>query len=113
MRRDRDREIHGLKGFDHRRGETLAADLDVLLADLCRIYGFCNHLSGDDLLRGGEPLTAERFADAVLIAEGFPEPEYEMKWRKSFRRIFNFRYGSSVSTFAWQNAGRPGAASHG
>ncbi len=93
MRRDRDRRIQDMKGFDSRRGETLAADLDILLGDLCRIYGFCNHLSGEDLLSGEYPLTAESFALAVLSAEGFPQPHHEVTWSERFQRIFDLRYG--------------------
>jgi len=68
MRRDRDRQKGDMARFGRRRGETLAEDFDILLGELCRIHGFCNQLSGADLLANGEPLTAERFAIAVLVA---------------------------------------------
>ena len=97
MRRDRDRQRQELSRFDRRRGETLAEDLDVLLGDLCRLWGFCNQLSGAELLGCGQILTAERFAHAVLIAEGFPQPEDELTWTERFRHIFTLRYGPSIA----------------
>jgi hypothetical protein len=97
VRRDRDRQYKELGRFDRRRGETLADDLDLLLGDLCRLYGFCNHLSGAELLRRGQILTAERFAHDVLVAEGFDEPQYEVSWTGEFRRIFTLRYGARIS----------------
>lgn len=97
MRRDRDRQQQELARFDRRRGETLAADLDILLGELCRLYGFCNQLSGASLLSGGQILTAERFANAVLVAEGFAEPGYEATWAEQVRHIFALRYGARIS----------------
>jgi hypothetical protein len=96
MRRDRNRQIEDLGRFVGGRGETLAADLDILLGELCRMLGFCNHLSGADLLGNGEPLSAERFAIAVLTAEGFPDPHDEVTWNERLRRIFAYRYGPGV-----------------
>ena len=34
-----------------KRGRTLADDLDILLGDLCTRWGFCNDLSGEQLVR--------------------------------------------------------------
>ena len=81
----------------------MAEDLDIILGDLCRLYGFCNRLSGAELLIGGQPLTAEAFAIAVLKAEGFPEPSYEVTWGARFRRIFTLRYGDAVSASGYQS----------
>ena len=103
MRRAGEREREELRHFSLRRGATLADDLDILLGDLCRLHGFCNHLSGHDLVLGEQPLTADAFAKAVLIAEGFPEPSYEVTWSARFQRIFTLRYGGAVSASEYRS----------
>jgi hypothetical protein len=95
MRRAGDRQIEELKRFSRRRESTLADDLDILIGDLCRLWGFCNQLSGEDLLSDDVPLTADRFAAAVLAAEGFPETDWI--WRPRLQRVFTLRYGETVS----------------
>src|SRR5215203_7047226 len=64
-----------------KRGRTLADDLDILLGDLCTGWGFCNDLSGEQLVRDHDSLTGDAFAIAVLGAEGF-NPETELKYRR-------------------------------
>lgn len=71
-------------------------DLHLLLGDLCKAWGFCSGRA-DDILAGGEPLTADGFATAVLAAEGFPEPELDSECRAKLKRVFMARYGASVS----------------
>ena len=44
-------------------------DLDLLLGDLCREWGFCNHLTAKELLAAGKALTDTEFAH-VADAEG-------------------------------------------
>jgi hypothetical protein len=97
MRSDKRRRDRKTKGFSTKRADTLAADLDILLGDLCVRWGFCNRLSGGALLGSGEPLTAHAFANAVLVAEGFPRPELKLDWQRRLRRLFVDRYGGAVS----------------
>lgn len=95
MRRDKDRLRHAWDISD-RRGATLADDLQILLGDLCKSRGFCSaHIR--DVITGDELLTAEKFAHAVLLAEGWPDPESEYEYRPQFIRLFTERYGPSIS----------------
>ena len=80
--------------WSRKRGETLEADLDVLIGDLCTEWGFCNQLSASDLLAAGAAVEADGFAAAVLRAEGM-DPELEIAWRRRIRRAFADRYGRS------------------
>ena len=95
MRRDKDR-LRRAWTISDRRGATLEEDLQVLLGDLCKSGGFCS-ASIYDVITGDEPLTAEAFAHAVLLAEGWPNPESEYEYRPQFVRLFTERYGPSIS----------------
>ena len=75
----------------------LAEDLELLLGDLCVKWGFCNRLSGEDLVRDHQPLTGEDFARSILTAEGM-NPEYEIAWLRQIKQRFTDRYGDTVST---------------
>ena len=66
------------------------------MGDLCRDHGFCSALA-DDVLVASDPLTAEAFANAILRAEGWDEPEREYEWRPQLVRLFNDRYGPTIS----------------
>jgi hypothetical protein len=79
-----------------KRKVTLDDDLGILLGDLCREWGFCNHLTADELIADGRELSAEDFAIRVLDAEGM-NPEYEIEWRRRIRDVFKNRYGMSTS----------------
>ena len=79
-------------GFSQARGDTLVADLEILLGDLCTQSGFCNRLIAQELL-SKVSLTAADFALTVLEAEGF-DPELEPKWKRELSRVFVARYGS-------------------
>jgi hypothetical protein len=94
----RDRPLKSADGFTRKRGGTLAADLDLLLGDLCAKWGFCNRLTGTELASLTDGLTPDAFADAVLRAEGFSEPSLELDWRRKLERLFADRYGASVSS---------------
>ena len=74
---------------------TAAQDLDFLLYDLCVQLGFCNWLTGADLLREHGTITDRLFADLVLTAEGM-NPLYEDKWHQQFSRLFRDRLGRAV-----------------
>ena len=102
MRRARDRQIEQLEQLSKKRGATLAEDLDIFLGDLCRLYGFCNHLSGDDLVGRGPTLSAADFAAAVLVAEGFPDPGHELTWQTRFQKLFTLLYGTTISALEYQ-----------
>ena len=97
MTTDRHRRAEELKGFSKKRGATLAEDLDILLGDLCVHWGFCNSLSGLELINRQRPLTPEAFASAVLVAEGFAKPELELEWSRKVRQLFIDRYGETIS----------------
>lgn len=76
--------------------DSLEGDLQLLLAELCTQWGFCNRLSPQDLLDEQHTITASEFADALLSAEGM-NPEHEPKWRRRIRALFTERYGESIS----------------
>jgi hypothetical protein len=80
----------------HLRGKTLAEDLDLLFADLCKQWGFCS-ASGWDIAADHEVLTPETFATAVLGAEGWADPEKARAWRVELMKVFSARYGSRIS----------------
>lgn len=101
VRRDKDRWSPPSWASSNRRAETLLDDLQLLLGDLCREWGFCNALA-DDILPEAEVITADIFAKAVLIAEGWPEDDLPLQWQDTVRKVFEGRYGTSVSTSAYQ-----------
>ncbi|MGF6232428.1 hypothetical protein QFZ27_006383 [Inquilinus ginsengisoli] len=74
------------------RQRTLAQDLDFLLGDLCVGLGFCNRLSGADLLREHGTITDRLFANLVLTAEGM-NPLYEDNWHQQISQKFRDRFG--------------------
>jgi hypothetical protein len=71
-------------------------DLDVLLDDLCREWGFCSHLAAKELATAGKPLTGTEFAQAVLRAENM-NPDYEPTWIRRIREKFSARFGRSFT----------------
>lgn len=79
-----------------RQGETLADDLELLLADFCKEWGICSVLA-DDILGGRDTITSDDFACRVLIAEGFPSDELPINRQQELRKIFEARYGKSTS----------------
>jgi hypothetical protein len=79
-----------------KRQPDLLNDLDLLLDDLCRDWGFCNRRTAGDLVTAGKFLSATEFARAVLQAEAM-NPEYEANWVRRIQERFIARYGSSVS----------------
>lgn len=95
MKRDKDRASIAWRMSD-RRGSNLIDDLAIVLADLCRGGGFCSALP-DDIVASGDPLTAEAFVNAILRAEGWPEPDHEYHWRPLLMKLFIERYGPAVS----------------
>jgi len=96
VERDGGRSRRDIPGFGGERAPSLLDDLQILLGRLCTEWGFCNALA-DDLLIEGMPLTADSFATGVLRAEGWPEPELELKWRPGLKRAFVARYGAGVT----------------
>lgn len=102
VRRDKDR-IRKQWGLSDRRGETLVADLHILLADICKATGFCSALA-DDIVRGRDPLTAEAFAMEMLAQEGWPDPENSYEWRPQFVKLFIDRYGPAISAADYAEA---------
>jgi len=76
-------------------GDTLKG-LDLLLGDVCRELGFCNRLTGAELLPPGGTLNSTEFAEAVVRAENM-NPEYEPKWMRQIGDRFEARFGASIS----------------
>jgi hypothetical protein len=85
-----------VKRWSEKRRDDLAGDLDILLGDLCTLWGFCNRLSGASLVRDHQSLTAELFATAVLRAEGW-SADHHGDWHGRIMRAFVDRYGRVVS----------------
>lgn len=77
------------------RQRTAAQDLDFLLGELCGQLGFCNRLTGADLLGEHGTITDRLFADLVLTAEGM-NPLFEDKWHQQFSRLFRDRFGRAA-----------------
>ena len=96
MRRDKDRWSPPGRASSKRQAETLLDDLQLLLGDLCVQWGFCSALA-DDILPESGIITAERFANALLIAEGWPEADLPLQWQEPMMKVFKARYGTSVS----------------
>ena len=84
------------KEWNKKRVETLAEDLDILLSDLCTIWGFCNGLTGWELAHDGKMITAESFAHAVVTAEEL-KPHEAGAWLPKISAAFVERYGAAVS----------------
>ena len=84
------------KEWNKKRAETLEEDLDILLSDLCTIWGFCNGLTGWELAHDGKMITAENFARAVVTAEEL-KPHEAGAWLPKIGAVFVERYGAAVS----------------
>ena len=89
--------------WNKKRAESLEEDLDVLLADLCIIWGFCNGLTGWELAHDGKTITADGFARAVVSAEELKPHEAET-WLPKIRDVFFQRYGADVSKAAFEHS---------
>jgi len=89
--------------WSRKRKADLVADLDLLINDLCVIWGFCNQLRAHDLISLGETLDADTFACAVLKAEGLNPATSQ--YRKPISRKFIERYGPTVSKESHSAAG--------
>ncbi len=85
-----------VKEWTKRRGQSLADDLDILLGDLCVIWGFCNGLTGWELTHQGGTITPESFARAVVSAEGLDTASSDA-WLPKLRGVFADRYGDAAS----------------
>ncbi len=79
-----------------KRRDSLIKGINVLLDELCQDWGFCNALTGDQLVTGAKEVSADHFAEAVLTAEGM-NPEYQLEWRRRIRTRFIDRYGATIS----------------
>ena len=101
VRQDKDRWSPPNWASSNQHAETLLDDLQLLVGDLCREWGFCNALA-DDILPESGVITADQFAKAVLIAEGWPEGDLPLQWQETIRKMFETRYGPSVSTSAYE-----------
>ncbi|MEP5937444.1 MAG: hypothetical protein ABJ239_03865 [Erythrobacter sp.] len=104
MKRDANKWAPSNWVSSNRQGETLADDLQLLLGDLCKAWGFCSILV-DDLLDDGETITADDFARRLLIAEGFPSDDLPINWRQKMAKVFEARYGKSTSRVQFNDNG--------
>lgn len=84
------------KEWSKKRSEKLDEDLDILLGDLCIIWGFCNGLTGWELAHKGNIITANSFAQAVISAEGLNASEANA-WLPRLWEVFTARYGDEVT----------------
>ncbi len=84
------------KEWNRGRGATLAEDFDILLGDLCVIWGFCGGLTGWELTHEGNAITAQAFAEAVIAAEEEPPAGADV-WLPKIVGVFVERYGPTVS----------------
>jgi hypothetical protein len=79
----------------------LAEDLNLFLEELCEKWDFCAGVKGADLLKDKKkPLTAKRFSDAVILAEGM-DLKGAHQWERRLKRLFVQRYGREVSEKTW------------
>jgi hypothetical protein len=78
-----------------KQGSSSEERLSHLLYELCVDWGFCIPLADAQRIASTKTLTAEQFAHAVLIAEGFV-PEYESWWFKKIRQRFVGRFGREI-----------------
>jgi hypothetical protein len=76
--------------------KSLEQELSILLDWLCRHWGFC--IPADDRLRIATSghIEANEFAFAVLLAEGFEQPETETKWMRLLRDRFVEHFGTAT-----------------
>lgn len=88
------------KEWSKKRAESLAEDRDILLGDLCVIWGFCGGLTGWELTHEGKTVTAENFAQAVVTSEEDMDPSATAGWLPWISDVFTERYGPSVSAAA-------------
>jgi hypothetical protein len=85
------------KEWSRKRAESLAEDLDILLGDLCVIWGFCGGLTGWELTHEGQTVTAAAFAQAVVASEEDMDPNAAAGWLPRISAVFVERYGLAVS----------------
>jgi len=93
------------KEWNRKRADLLEEDLDILLADLCVIWGFCGGLTGWELAHEGGTITAESFTRAVVEAEEL-KPHETVAWLPKISAAFVERYGAQVSKAAFERARR-------
>ena len=85
------------KEWSKRRAENLAEDLDILLGDLCVVWGFCGGLTGWELTHEGKTITAADFAQAVVASEEDMDSHTAASWLPRISDAFVQRHGPSVS----------------
>ena len=90
------------EGFQVGQGADLTSDLGNIFDELCKHGGFCNHLDPAKLLVDNPVLDARTFAIEMLKAEGFPDPELELRWIRKFQRLFIHRYGEQISAESYK-----------
>ena len=95
MRKDEDRETSRWH-ISGRRADNLADDLAIFLQEIATGGGLIAGI--DDVLPPDGRVSAEGFAEAVLRAEGFPNPSDEYTFRPQLVRLFTERYGPTAST---------------
>ena len=84
------------KEWSKKRAATLAEDFDILLGDLCVIWGFCGGLTGWELTHEDQTISAEDFARAVIDSEDM-DATLGAGWLPKISGVFVERYGPSVS----------------
>ena len=80
-----------------KRSGRLEEDLQLFIDDLCVNGGFCNDLKALQLLAKHPVVSAQKFARAVLEAEGM-DPERNAAHLRLIVRRFTDRYGQDEVT---------------
>ncbi|MHB1204076.1 MAG: hypothetical protein ACYCZX_00800 [Rhodospirillaceae bacterium] len=93
------------KEWSKKRAESLAEDLDILLGDLCVIWGLCGGLTGWELTHEGKTITAEAFAHAVVALDEDIDPAAAAGWLPKISAVFVERYGPVVSAKGFRPLG--------
>ena len=76
-------------------------DLAIFLQELANEGGLIAGV--DEVLPADGCLSAEAFADAVLRAEGWPDPRDEHTFRPQLVKLFFERYGAKASTSVYRH----------
>lgn len=82
----------------HKDTPPMEREIRYLLYDVCVNWGFCIPPVEADRISFLKSLTADQFANDIIIAEGM-NPEIEDQWVKKFKRIFEERFGSDEIDF--------------
>jgi hypothetical protein len=85
----------------------LRDELESLLGEVCVHGGYCSlSAEAERAITMHQKITADEFARAVLEAEGFDHPEYELALLRMLKRMFFDWFGRATVSVA--DFGTPG-----